>query len=117
MPPGAAGERVTWRSLLALGISGGLLPCPSALLALLGAVAVGRAGFGLLVVIAFSVGLAATLTGVGLLFLHAGRVLEQRIVAGPWSALLRFAPAAAALAVTVSGVLIVARAVVELHWL
>jgi nickel/cobalt exporter len=85
------------------------------LLALLGAVAVGRAGFGLMVVIAFSLGLAATLTGVGLLFLYAGRFLEQRAMAGPWSGLLRFAPAAAALAVTASGVLIVARAVVELQ--
>ena len=115
LPPGGEGERVTWGSLLALGISGGLLPCPSALLALLGAVAVGRAGFGLLVVLAFSLGLAATLTGVGLLFLSAGRLLERRMVVGPWSGLLRFAPAAAALAVTASGVMIVARAVVELR--
>jgi ABC-type nickel/cobalt efflux system permease component RcnA len=115
LPPGAEGERVTWRNLLALGISGGLLPCPSALLALLGAVAVGRAGFGLMVVIAFSLGLAATLTGVGLLFLYAGRFLERRAVAGPWSGLLRFAPAAAALAVTASGVMIVARALLEIQ--
>ena len=115
LPPGAVGERLTWRNLLALGISGGLLPCPSALLALLGAVAVGRAGFGVMVVIAFSVGLAATLTGVGLLFLYAGRFLERRASAGPFAGLLRFAPAAAALAVTTSGVVIVARAVVELR--
>ncbi|MGH2616101.1 MAG: nickel/cobalt transporter [Thermomicrobiales bacterium] len=117
LPPGAEGDRVTWRNLLALGISGGLLPCPSALLALLGAVAVGRAGFGLLVVIAFSLGLAATLTGVGLLFLYAGRFLERRAVSARWSGVLQFAPAAAALAVTASGVLIVARAVVELRWM
>jgi ABC-type nickel/cobalt efflux system permease component RcnA len=115
LPPGAEGERVTWRNLLALGISGGLLPCPSALLALLGAVAVGRAGFGVLVVIAFSIGLAATLTGVGLLFLYAGRFFERRAVGGRLAGLLRFAPAAAALAVTASGVLIVARAVMELQ--
>jgi nickel/cobalt exporter len=115
LPPGAAGEGMTWRSLLALGISGGLLPCPSALLALLGAVAVGRAGFGVLVVIAFSIGLATTLTGVGLLFLYAGRVLERQAVAGRWSSLLQFAPAVAALAVTTSGVLIVARAVMDLQ--
>ena len=115
LPPGAEGERVTWRNLLALGISGGLLPCPSALLALLGAMAVGRAGFGLMVVVAFSLGLAATLTGVGILFLYAGRFLERRVVAGPWSGLLRFAPAAAALAVTASGVMIVARALLEIQ--
>jgi nickel/cobalt transporter (NicO) family protein len=115
LPPGADGERLTWRSLLALGISGGLLPCPSALLALLGAVAVGRAGFGLMVVVAFSLGLAATLTGVGLLFLYAGRFLERRAIAGRWSGLLQFAPAIAALAVTASGVMIVVRSLVELQ--
>ena len=114
-PPGADGERLTWRRLLALGISGGLLPCPSALLALFGAVAVGRAGFGLLVVVAFSLGLAATLTGVGLLFLYAGRLLERRAIAGRWSGMLRVAPAAAAVAVTASGVMIVVRSLVELQ--
>jgi ABC-type nickel/cobalt efflux system permease component RcnA len=115
LPPGADGERLTWRGLLALGISGGLLPCPSALLALLGAVAVGRAGFGLLVVVAFSLGLAATLTGVGLLFLYAGRFLERRAIAGRWSGMLRFAPAVAAVAVTASGLMIAARALLEIH--
>ena len=115
LPPGADGERLTWRGLLALGISGGLLPCPSALLALLGAVAVGRAGFGLMVVVAFSLGLAATLTGVGLLFLYAGRFLERRAIVGRWSGMLRFAPALAAMAVTVSGVMIVVRSLVELQ--
>ncbi len=115
LPPGAAGERLTWRSLLALGISGGLLPCPSALLALLGAVAVGRAGFGLMVVVSFSLGLAATLTGVGLLFLYAGRFLERRALTGRWSGILRFAPALAAVAVTASGAMIVARSLLELR--
>jgi nickel/cobalt transporter (NicO) family protein len=114
LPPGTDGERLTWRSLLALGISGGLLPCPSALLALLGAVAVGRAGFGLMVVVAFSLGLATTLTGVGLLFL-AGRFLERRAIAGRWSGILQFAPALAAVAVTASGAMIVARALLELR--
>ena len=80
----------------------GLPPCPSALLALLGAVAVGRAGFGLLVV-AFSLGLAATLTGVGLLFLYAGRFLKRRESPGDGPASSRFAPAPAAVAVTASG--------------
>jgi nickel/cobalt exporter len=115
LPPSTGGERLTWRSLLALGISGGLLPCPSALLALLGAVAVGRAGFGLLVVVAFSLGLAATLTGVGLLFLYAGRFLERGALAGRWSGILQFAPALAAVAVTASGVMIVARALLEIQ--
>lgn len=73
MPPGADGGPVTWRSLLALGISGGLLPCPSALVVMLSAITLGRIGYGLALILAFSVGLAATLTAVGLLFVYAGR--------------------------------------------
>ncbi len=77
LPPGADGSPVTWRSLLALGISGGLLPCPSALVVLLSAIALHRVGYGLLLVMAFSVGLAATLTAVGLAFVYAGRWLKR----------------------------------------
>ena len=107
LPP----ERVTWRGLLALGVSGGLLPCPSALLVLLGAIALGRAGFGVLLVLVFSLGLAGTLTAVGLLFLSAGRFLERRAPAAPWTAaLLRYAPIGGAAAVTLAGVAIVVRA-------
>jgi ABC-type nickel/cobalt efflux system permease component RcnA len=54
------------RNLLAVGVSGGLLPCPSALVVLLAAISLHRVGFGLLLVLAFSVGLAAAITGVGL---------------------------------------------------
>src|SRR5262249_19151577 len=45
LPPGTDGTKVTWRALLALGVSGGLIPCPSALVVLLGSVALGRIGF------------------------------------------------------------------------
>jgi nickel/cobalt transporter (NicO) family protein len=71
------GSPITWKSLLALGISGGLLPCPSALVVLLSAISMQRTGYGLLLVIAFSLGLAATLTGVGLMFLYAGKLLKR----------------------------------------
>lgn len=60
-------ERVTWRSLVALGIAGGLVPCPAALVLLLSTMAIGRVGFGLLLVSVFSLGLAVTLTSLGLL--------------------------------------------------
>ncbi|MEP7072463.1 MAG: hypothetical protein ABI839_08755 [Verrucomicrobiota bacterium] len=75
LPPGADGP-ITWRSLLGLGISGGLLPCPSALVVLLAAISLGRIAYGLMLVVAFSVGLAATLSVVGLAFLYAGRFLK-----------------------------------------
>ena len=77
VPPGPGSLRL--RSLLALGISGGLLPCPSALVVLLSAIALHRIGYGLLLVIAFSLGLAATLTAIGFLFIHAGRWLNRPV--------------------------------------
>lgn len=72
LPP----EAITWKSLLALGVSGGLLPCPSALVLMLSAISLGRVGYGLLLTITFSFGLAATLTVVGLAFLYAGRLFD-----------------------------------------
>ncbi len=74
LPPGADGSAVTWRSLLALGISGGLIPCPSAMVLLLAAVALNKTAYGLALVVTFSLGLALTLTGIGLAFLYASRL-------------------------------------------
>lgn len=68
-------EEITWKSLLALGVSGGLLPCPSALVLMLSAISLGRIGYGLILTLVFSLGLAATLTGVGLAFLYLGKAL------------------------------------------
>ena len=65
------GERVTWKSLLALGVSGGLLPCPEALMVLLITIAAHRVLFGLLLIVSFSTGLAAVLVGFGLLLVYA----------------------------------------------
>lgn len=113
LPAGADRTAVTWRSLLALGVAGGLLPCPSALLASLGAVAIGKAGMGVVVGLAFSVGLAATLTAVGLAVLYAGRFFSGRRLAGPWPARSRYAALGGAAAVTLTGVLVVGRALVE----
>jgi ABC-type nickel/cobalt efflux system permease component RcnA len=75
--PSAGDGAITIRSLLALGVSGGLLPCPSALVVMLGAIALHRTAFGLVLVVAFSLGLAFTLTGVGLLVLYARRFLDR----------------------------------------
>jgi nickel/cobalt exporter len=71
LPP----DEVSWKSLLALGVSGGLLPCPSALVLMLSAINLGRTGYGLILTIAFSFGLAATLTTVGLVFLYGGKLI------------------------------------------
>jgi ABC-type nickel/cobalt efflux system permease component RcnA len=100
LPPGADGSPVTWRSLLALGISGGLLPCPSALVVLLSAISLHRVGYGLLLVIAFSVGLAGSLTAVGLAFVYAGKLIKRPLRSG-W--LVRVLPVLSALVITCAG--------------
>ncbi|MGI8642061.1 MAG: nickel/cobalt transporter [Pyrinomonadaceae bacterium] len=73
LPP----ENITWRSLLALGISGGLLPCPSALVLMLSAINLNRIGYGIVLTLVFSFGLAATLTAVGLAFLYTGKFFDN----------------------------------------
>ena len=71
----ATGTTVTWRSLFVLGLAGGLIPSTSALLILLGAIAGGRPAFGVVLVVAFGLGMAAVMTGVGLaLILARGRI-------------------------------------------
>ncbi|MEP6718641.1 MAG: hypothetical protein ABJB21_05845 [bacterium] len=103
LPPGADNSPITWRSLLALGISGGILPCPSALVVLLAAISLHRVGYGLLLVIAFSVGLAGVLTAVGLAFVYAGRLLKS---AGGLGRLGRVLPVFSALVITGAGLAI-----------
>ncbi|HEV2122501.1 MAG TPA: sulfite exporter TauE/SafE family protein, partial [Chloroflexota bacterium] len=71
--PGVDGSPVTWRSLLLLGVSGGLLPCPSAVVLGLGAIALGRVLYGLVLITAFSAGLAVTLMTIGLVMVYSGR--------------------------------------------
>jgi nickel/cobalt transporter (NicO) family protein len=100
LPPGAAGERVTWKSLAALGVSGGLVPCPSAMVLLLAAVALNKTAYGMLLVLVFSVGLALTLTIVGLAFLYARNRLSHRTANARWVQLL---PLASAAIITLAG--------------
>ena len=73
----ADGSKVTWRGLMALGVSGGLVPCPAALVLLLGAISLDRLGFGMLLVLAFSAGLAVVLTGIGLFMIYARKLFER----------------------------------------
>ena len=105
--PPTGEDRLSLRSLLALGISGGLVPCPSALVVMLGAIALDRTAFGLVLVLAFSLGLAATLTAVGLLVLYARRFVERVPTSGR---LLSLLPIASAGIVTVLGVALTLRA-------
>jgi nickel/cobalt transporter (NicO) family protein len=66
---------ITMGSLMALGASGGLVPCPSALVILLSAIALGRVTLGMLLLVGFSLGLAVVLMGIGLIVLYAKNLL------------------------------------------
>jgi ABC-type nickel/cobalt efflux system permease component RcnA len=111
LPPGADDAPITWRSLLALGISGGLVPCPSALVLLLSTIALGRIGFGLVLVLVFSLGLAGTLTGLGLLLVSAKRLFDRL----PTQVrLVRMLPAVSALFVALLGLGITTQALVQI---
>jgi ABC-type nickel/cobalt efflux system permease component RcnA len=103
LPPGGGGAPITWKSLVVLGVSGGILPCPSALVVLLAAISLHRIGYGLLLVLAFSIGLASVLTAVGLIFVYAKRFLKS---AGIFDRLSRVLPVASAFVITCAGLTI-----------
>jgi ABC-type nickel/cobalt efflux system permease component RcnA len=85
---GDAGRRSTrleagrFRSLLAVGFAGGLVPSPSALVVLLGGIALGRTWFAVLLVLAYGIGMALALVGTGLLLVRARDLTERWLAAG-----------------------------------
>ncbi|MFE9030908.1 nickel transporter [Streptomyces iakyrus] len=100
----------TLRGTILMGFAGGLVPSPSAVVVLVGAAALGQAWFGLLLVVAYGVGLALTLTAAGYAVVKAGsgmtRLLDRRPrwTVGPMAALVRrTAPLGSAFAVVVLG--------------
>jgi nickel/cobalt exporter len=99
------------RSLVAMGASAGLIPCPSALVVLLGAVAQHRVGLGLVLIVAFSAGLAATLTGLGIAVVHAGKALARLPIPGR---LATAVPALSAALIVVVGLALTAQAVPQI---
>ena len=101
---------VRTRALVGMGFAGGLVPSPSALVVLLGAMALGRAWFGVVLVIAYGLGMAATLTGAGILLLHARGVLDRG--RGRFAGLTRLAgalPLATAALIVALGIVLAAR--------
>jgi ABC-type nickel/cobalt efflux system permease component RcnA len=99
---------VPFRQLFALGVTGGIVPCPAALVVLLSAVALHRVGFGLFLIVVFSAGLAAVLIATGLLVVYSGRFISRMHGEGPL--LQRWLPLASAAAVTALGFAIALRA-------
>jgi nickel/cobalt exporter len=99
------------REILGIGVAAGMLPCPSALVVLLSAIALHRIGFGLALILAFSAGLAATITAVGLLAVLARRAFKRVSLDG---GLVRALPAISALVILAVGIGIIANALPEL---
>jgi nickel/cobalt transporter (NicO) family protein len=101
-------HRVTWRGLVGMGTAAGLIPCPSALVVLLGAIAQHQVGLGLVLIVAFSLGLATTLTALGLAVVYARRALTRvRIPSGVVTAL----PAASAVLIVGVGLVLTVQAI------
>jgi ABC-type nickel/cobalt efflux system permease component RcnA len=98
---------ISSRGVLGVGIAAGLLPCPSALVVLLSAIALHRIGFGFALIGAFSLGLATTITGIGLVAVLARRMFGRLSLDGR---VVRALPAVSALVIVVVGVAIAARA-------
>jgi ABC-type nickel/cobalt efflux system permease component RcnA len=95
------------KRLLGIGISGGIVPCPTALVVLLAAISLHRVGYGLVLILAFSVGLALAMTAIGLLAITAKNRFERVDFNGR---ALRLLPAFSAVVVLGLGLAMTARA-------
>ena len=105
----ALDRETSLRELLTLGISGGIVPCPAALVVLLSAVSMQRIGFGLLLIVAFSVGLAAVLIGIGLLMVSARHFMSRLQTNG--ELITRWLPLASSTIITLVGLGMVLQAI------
>ncbi len=94
-------QRMSLRELLTLGISGGIVPCPAALVVLLSAVSMQRIGFGLILIVAFSIGLAAVLIAIGLLMVYARNFMSRFQTNG--RVITRWLPLASSTIITLFG--------------
>jgi nickel/cobalt exporter len=99
--------KVSARQLLVLGVTGGIIPCPAALVVLLSAVALHRTGFGLFLIVAFSIGLAAVLIVMGLAAVYAGHAMSRLRLEG--SFVQRWLPMGSAAMIILLGVSIAIR--------
>ena len=110
LPPAETSTKksISMLQLFTLGITGGIIPCPAALVVLLSAFSLHRVGFGFFLITSFSVGLAAVLIGFGLLMVYARRFMTRLQVDGPLTK--RWLPVASAGFMTLLGAVIAIRA-------
>ena len=106
-------QTVSLTQLLTLGITGGIIPCPAALIVLLSAFALHRIGLGFFLIVAFSVGLAAVLIGFGMLMVYARRFMTHLQIDGPLTR--RWLPVASSVFITVLGLVLSIQALSSVH--
>lgn len=107
----AAGQALTWRSLFVLGLAGGLIPSTSALLILLGSMAAGRPAFGFLLVVAFGLGMAGVMSGIGLAMVLARGRLDRMPSGGRLAQFRDAVPVVAGIVVLGFGLYLTAQAI------
>lgn len=114
-PGRAAGKGLGWQSLVALGLSGGIVPSASALLLLLAAVNFHQIGFGVVLIAVFGLGMAAVLVGVGMTLVGAGALASRRLAGNALaSRLMTRLPLGTAVVVVLFGVGISIQALAQL---
>ena len=98
-----------------MGMAGGLVPTPSALVVLLGATALGRAWFGVVLVGIYGIGMAATLLAAGMLLVKVQGWLERQYAEARWMTLsVRLLPVLTAVLLIVGGLSIAVRGAVSI---
>ena len=103
-------SEISWKSLIALGISGGLVPCPDAIAILLIAVTINKIAFGLGLIISFSLGLAIVLILIGIVMVQSKQIFARL----QWFSKVSFiVPVISALVVLVLGLSLSVSAVQE----
>ena len=102
----------SYRQLIALGVTGGIVPCPAALVVLLSAVSLHRVAFGLYLILAFSLGLAAALISIGLVTVYARRLIARVPTEGP--VINRWLPMASAAVITCLGLALVFQGLISM---
>ncbi len=102
---------LTWRSLVVLGLFGGLVPSINALIILLATVATGRAAFGLVLVIAFGIGMALVLGGIGIGLVYAARWMA-RAPSSIFGRAIAWAPLVTAVVILLLGIYLTTQAVI-----
>jgi ABC-type nickel/cobalt efflux system permease component RcnA len=99
---------VTGKELFTLGVTGGIIPCPAALVVLLSALSLGRVGFGLVLIVSFSLGLAVVLIITGLLRVYARRLMTRG--QGDGALVRRWLPLTSSAVITIVGLALVLQA-------